>query len=379
MKKYPFFQKINLFLTDWMGKKISASHGFWFVLTVLAICTGAGYLFYLLNFAESNIVTIYILGVLIISARTMKTGYSIFSAIAGILLFNCLYAEPPFTLLYYDPRHTVTMIMLMVAALIVGYFSQQFQRRMEERAKLALEAESERLRINLLRSIGHDLRTPLTSISGDVQILLDKGDVLKNESRDQLYQEIYDNSEWLISVVENLLYVTRFDNGSMAIEKQPELLSDLLAESLKHINKKKDEHTFLFDIQNDLLFVNVDGHMIMQVIINILNNAIKHTQADSTIWITLKEQNGKAVLEIADNGPGVKDKGDRVFDLFYSKSNMYPEEKLGFGLGLTLSKAIIEAHDGSIYYKNNVPQGAIFGFALPIERMEELDDNRAGN
>lgn len=372
-------ERISEYIGNWFGQP-GKHYGIGYMLVVLLVCSLIGFVFYLLNLAESNIVTVYILGVLMISAQTTKMRYCFISAVLAILLFNWLYAEPRFTLFYYDPRHTVTMVLLLIMSMLVAFISQQIRRRTAEQAALAVKAESELLRLNLLRSLGHDLRTPLTSISGDAEILLTRGDVLRQDSKEELYHNIYDNAEWLTTMVENVLYVTRFENGTMEIDRQPIVLSDLISESLQYISKKKQEHIILLDPTEDILLVNVDPNMIVQMLVNLINNAIKHTQVGSTIWITERQEENWAVVEVADNGPGIANQ-EAIFNIFYSTASteLQPDEKRGMGLGLPLSKSIIEMHDGELYYKKNIPHGAIFGFQLPVERTEDLHDNNFGN
>ena len=109
----------------------------------------------------------------------------------------------------------------------------------KEREKAAILAKNEQLRANLLRSISHDLRTPLTSISGNAGILLSNGDTLKQEKKQQLYSDIYDDALWLINLVENLLAVTKIEEGSMHLKMSAELMDEVITEALHHVNKKR--------------------------------------------------------------------------------------------------------------------------------------------
>ena len=145
--------------------------GMCFSLAVLLLCSLIGYGFFRLDLAESNIITVYMLGVLLVAMLTAQWRCWVISSVLAVLLFNCLYAEPRFTLFYYDPQHTVAMLLLLLASLSVGWLSSLYRSRMAEQAALNLRAESERLRVDLLRSVGHDLRTPLTGISGEAQLL----------------------------------------------------------------------------------------------------------------------------------------------------------------------------------------------------------------
>lgn len=352
--------------------QVDAGYGFGFCLGVLFFCSLVGLIFYVCDLAESAIITVYILGSLLVAVLTDKTRYWTFSSVAAVLLFNCLYAEPRFTLLYYDPRHTVTMLMLLLASLLAGGLTQTFRRRMQDKTAADVAAQSERLRADLLRSVSHDLRTPLTGISGDAQILLSKGAEMSGETRTQLYQHIYDNSEWLISMVENILFVTRLDNANQEIGLQTELLAELVDEALQHVSKKSADHIITRQVEDEMQLVTVDANMIIRVIVNLVNNAIKHTQSGSHIIVSaFCRDEDTAVVEVADDGPGLGLAAERVFDMFYSTPGTEAGEPHGMGLGLALCKSIVKAHGGEIYCHENMPHGAVFGFTLQTEKMED--------
>lgn len=241
---------------------------------------------------------------------------------------------------------------------------------LREREQSMLVAKNEQLRANLLRSISHDLRTPLTSISGNAGILLANADDMDREQRGILYQDIYDDSLWLINLVENLLSVTRIEDGTMKLRLSAELLDDVISEALRHINRKSMEHKITVRQKEEFMLVRADAQLVIQVIINIVNNAIKYTPSGSEIVITTKKCGGMAVVEIADNGPGIPD-GEKtnIFDMFYTLNKGVVDSRRSLGLGLALCKSIISAHGGEILVLDNQPAGSIFRFTLPIEEV----------
>lgn len=240
----------------------------------------------------------------------------------------------------------------------------------EKQKQVSMQAERERLRSNLLRAISHDLRTPLTSISGNASVLLSNGDIFDKETRRQLYEDIYDDSLWLINLVENLLSVTRIENGTMNINRNPELLSEVIGEALQHINRKKTEHQIEVEIPDDMLMARVDASLIVQVVINIVDNAIKYTDTGSIIKISAFKKHRMAVIEIADNGNGVLDEDkEKLFDMFFTANNNRGDSRRGLGLGLSLCESIVIAHGGQIYVRDNIPKGTIFGFTLELEEV----------
>ena len=144
-----------------------------------------------------------------------------------------------------------------------------------KREEAAAQAKNEKLRANLLRTISHDLRTPLTSISGNAGVLLASGERLDEEKKKKLYEDIYDDSLWLISLVENLLSVTRLEDGTMHLNLQTELLEEVVAEAMRHVGRKSEEHEISVVQEDELILAAMDARLIIQVIINLVDNAVK--------------------------------------------------------------------------------------------------------
>jgi two-component system sensor histidine kinase KdpD len=239
-----------------------------------------------------------------------------------------------------------------------------------EKEQAAVLAKNEQLRANLLRAISHDLRTPLTSISGNAGILLTSDASIPPNKKKQLYTDIYDDSLWLINLVENLLAVTRIEDGSMNLCLKPELMDDVITEALRHISRKKAEHHITVQQADPLTLVKMDARLIVQVIINIVDNAIKYTPPGSNISITTHSEGKMIVTEIADDGPGIPDAAKpRIFDMFYTTGTKIVDSNRSLGLGLALCKSIITVHGGTIAVLDNNPKGTIFRFTLPIEEV----------
>ena len=237
-----------------------------------------------------------------------------------------------------------------------------------EKEAAAILAESEQLRANLLRTISHDLRTPLTSISGNASNLLSNAGNFDGETRQQIYTDIYNDSLWLIDLVENLLYATRIEEGRMQLRTSAELLSEIVEEAVSHIGRKAGNHKITVSHEDDLLLVRADAKLVVQVIANILDNAVKYTPADTSIIITTGRKNGCAEVTIADTGNGIspEDKA-HIFEKFYSGNQKIADNRRSLGLGLYLCKVIVETHGGTISVSDNQPTGAVFQFTLPVE------------
>ena len=240
----------------------------------------------------------------------------------------------------------------------------------EEKEKAAVLAKNEQLRANLLRSISHDLRTPLTSISGNADTLLHSYNMLDEQTRKQIFTDIYDDAQWLTGLVENLLSITKITDGSVKLHLSDQVVDDIVSEALRHIDRRSAEHHITVDCGDEPLLVRVDAGLIMQVLINLVNNAVKYTPPGSNIRITAIQQEKAAEICVSDDGPGIPDeRKELVFKMFFTGSNLIGDSRRSLGLGLTLYQAIIHAHHNEMTLKDNLPHGCIFSFTLPLSEV----------
>jgi two-component system sensor histidine kinase KdpD len=489
-------------------------------ILILAASTLLGLLFFSAGVNETNIITVYILGVLITAVTTSRQVYSMVSAVAGILVFNFLFTAPRYTFIFYDSSYFFTFGVMFLAACITGNLAMRIKNQAHQSARnayrtkilfdtnqllqqadtipdiikvtarqlgrllsrtivfygvddkqlteptifpagtedpqeyinsnetavatwvyknnkragattntlsrsaclylavrnrdtvfgvvgivmrhnpleisedsivlsilaacaltlatkeaalekeqTALLAKNEQMRANLLRMISHDLRTPLTSISGNAAILLENHDCLSDDKKQRLYTDIYDDSLWLITLTENLLSVTRLKDRTMNIQLHPELLEDVIAEAMQHLNRRSQEHHIRVLPSADIIVIKMDARLMVQVIINIVDNAVKYTQKGSHITVSSAIVVKEAVVEIADDGPGIPAEAQaHIFDMFYT-NNKGADSRRGLGLGLALCKSIMEVHHGSVTVEDNHPRGTIFRLRMPIEEV----------
>lgn len=233
-----------------------------------------------------------------------------------------------------------------------------------EKERATLKVHNERVRSNLLRTISHDLRTPLTSISGHASNLLTLDDRLDETTRRQMYGDIYEDSRWLIEVVENLLSVTRIEDGQIQLHKSIQLVDELIEEALTHAHVD-DRHSVSVCCQEEYLLAEVDAKLAVQVIVNLLNNAVKYTPSGCHIFITAGKCPEGVFISVADDGPGIPDERKaHVFEMFYTGS-ILGDGRRSLGLGLGLCRTIVEAHGGTISLADCVPSGCNFTFTLP--------------
>ncbi|MBR7117720.1 MAG: sensor histidine kinase KdpD [Clostridia bacterium] len=478
-------QRVRLF-----GKTtlLSTLKDFGTSVLILAIASGLSFGLHYMGFTDANVITVYILAVLVISALIDNRFCWVVSSAAGVLLFNFFFTTPKFSLMAYDKGYPVTFIVMLVASLVTGSIAARMKSHAKQSAKtayrtkilldtnqmlakaknadeifeiatsqtkkllsldafairdndlsklgitdtslcitesciyypihasntvygaiginstktvnafensiltsilgecaLALEsernarekeasailAEQEKLRANLLRTISHDLRTPLTSISGNADNLLANDEAFDAETRRQIYSDIREDSEWLISLVENLLSVSRMGDGKSDIRMSAELVSDVIDEAVRRTEKNANAHRLSVKESGGILLARMDTRLIVQVLINLIDNAIKYTPAGSEIEISAVEKGNEIAITVADNGDGIADEiKPRVFDMFYTGSEKIADSRRSLGLGLALCKSIVNAHGGEITVTDNEPHGAVFTFTLQKEEVE---------
>ena len=227
----------------------------------------------------------------------------------------------------------------------------------------------EKTKDELITNVAHDLRTPLCSISGNADMLLGNSDRLDEATKHQIYSDIYDDSEWLIGVVENLLSITRLNDGRLKFKFTDQLLDEVIAESLRHISRKHDDYKIVTDCE-ELVLARMDVRLIMQVLVNLVDNAIKYTPPGSVIFIRGTKTDGKAQISVEDNGPGIPEEmKTHIFEMFYTGKTTVADSHRSLGLGLALCHSIIEAHEGTLVLTDHDPHGCNFTFTLPLSEV----------
>ncbi len=260
---------------------------------------------------------------------------------------------------------------LMLAMLGECALALEKEKLNERQQEISMQIQQEQLRASLLRSISHDLRTPLTSISGNAGILLGNPEVLNEEQKKGLYTDIYDDSMWLINLVENLLSISRIEGGTLNLNFQAELMEEVISEALLHVNRNSVKHVIQTELDDELMMARMDSRLIVQVLINMIDNAIKYTQDGSHITISARRERLIVIVEISDDGPGISSEEVKVrlFEMFYTADNIHGDGRRGLGLGLSLCKSIVNAHGGTIGVKDNIPKGTVFYFTLQAEEV----------
>jgi len=268
----------------------------------------------------------------------------------------------PRDLAYRDLR---TLLETFAAQIAVALEREQLSKTTHE---AMLRVEGERLRSSLLRSISHDLRTPLTGIAGSASVLLHRlGDRGTREDR-ELLEGITDEATWMTRTFDNLLSLTRLESEKAELRAEPEAVDDVVSAALHTAAKRIEGREVRVRVPDDVLIVRMESGLIEQVLVNLLDNAVKYSEAGTPIEVSVRREDGRAAFEVTDRGPGVPpEERERIFDKFY-RLREHSGRTRGTGLGLSICRAIVSAHGGNIaVYPREDGGGSRFVFTLPLE------------
>jgi two-component system sensor histidine kinase KdpD len=264
------------------------------------------------------------------------------------------------TLLTNEQKH------LFAAVAAQASLSIERERSNKKQQESRLDVESERIRSNLLRAVSHDLKTPLASIVGSSSTLLVNWDKIDDASKMTLVSDMYDDAQWLANSVDNILNITKIEDGRIEIKKTLEPAEEVISEAVGRVKKYAGNRKITTDVSSSLPFIRMDAGLMKQLLVNLLDNAVKFTPNDAVIIVSVYTENTQAVFEVSDNGSGIPAKDlPYIFDRFYTIDKGTSKRK-GMGLGLAICKSIALAHGGTITVMNKDGGGAIFRASIPI-------------
>lgn len=242
------------------------------------------------------------------------------------------------------------------------------ERLYEKQQEVQLQIREERLKADMLRSISHDLRTPLTGIMGLSSTALSNYNKLDDNIIKEFLITIYSDADWLNELVENILQATRFEEGKVKLNIEQEAAEEIITEAVTHINKRLTNHKISVKLPEEIILLNVDGILIRQVLINLLNNSLNYCPEGSEIIVTTFLEDNNVYFEVSDDGPGISQAElPHLFERNYNGNNKNPNHRKGAGIGLSLCKSIVEAHDGKITIMNRKPHGTTARFYIPLK------------
>ncbi len=309
---------------------------------------------------------LFVLAVFLISLMTQGYFWGMLASILSVLIDNFVFAYPYFAFDFISTENLIAAVVMLIVAVITGALTQQ----LKEQERIKAEAEKEKMRGNLLRAISHDLRTPLTTIYGSTSVIIDSYDSLPREQQLKLLGQVREDADSLISMVENLLSVTRVNEESVRIRKVPTVLEELIDAALTKFSKHYPNQTVQVEIPEEFISIPMDAMLIQQVIVNILGNAVLHARNMTELKLRVCAREEIAVFEITDNGCGIP--RDRLGQLFtgqlYGRQAPGDDRRHGMGIGLSVCSTIIKAHGGEITAENLRSGGACFRFTLEMEK-----------
>ena len=246
---------------------------------------------------------------------------------------------------------------------------------LEEHARADdLKIERERFKTTLLRSVSHDLRTPLAGIQGNAELLQKNFDQIAPADRDALLLSISSDARWLAEMIDNLLGMTRVQDEDVPLDFQPEVVDDVIGDAVMREMPYRGDHEITVEPPEEVVTVPMDGKLIRQALMNLIDNAIKHSSASSHIRVSAEREGEAMVFRVADDGGGIApDMLEKVFGRFVTE-DVESSQKSGMGLGLSICRAIVEAHGGHIVARNNDEGGATLEFTLPMHHDDEEED-----
>lgn len=319
-----------------------------------------------LIFEDNNLFAapVFILAIALISRFTDGYIYGIISSVVGVFCVNIIFTYPFWEFNLTISGYPLTFAVMLFVSLIISTLTSRI--KMQE--KLKFEAAKEKMRANLLRSISHDIRTPLASIMGASSTLLEN-DGLPTAERDDLLREINKDAQWLVRVTENLLSVTKFSGDNVMLKKSDEVVEEIVSSAIVKFRKNQASIPITVSKPSEILLVPMDAVLIEQVLINLLENVVAHGEKATHIWVTIECRNGQVIFRVADDGVGISaSRRAHIFEGCELQEGPKTQDgKRNMGIGLSVCSSIISAHGGKMTAENNEYGGATFSFWLPYE------------
>ncbi len=331
--------------------------------------------YYFVGEISFNIILIFLFFLILVSSNTVNYAYGIICSLFVVLWYNYRFTYPYYKVNFTLSGYPVTFLFMSSITAFISTMTSHLIRQADLLAKWQkelAEAEKEKMRANLLRAISHDLRTPLTGIMGSSLTYLENTNVLSEQEKNTIVENIYEDSTWLIHMVENLLTVTRINQQNLSISLREEAVEEIVAGAVQRTERRHEGCSIRTDIPENLIMLPMDAVLIEQVLINLLENAILHSGSALPVTLTVTENEDTVSFSVRDYGCGIPARmQDTLFDgTDYTTDT--PDVHRGMGIGLSVCKTIITAHHGTIVGRNHA-SGAEFIFTLPkITEQKEI-------
>jgi len=276
--------------------------------------------------------------------------YGMFASLVSVFGVNFAFTYPYFEFNFSLTGYPLTFLSMFAVSMVVGMLTEQVKRQ----GRIEAEAEREKMKANLLRSVSHDLRTPLTSIIGSANVVLEHYEVLSDAEKKELIDHVRDDAQWLMRLVENILSITRIKDNAVQLKKYPEAAEEIVSEAVTKFRKNRDMPVSV-RVPDELLMVPMDATLIEQVLVNLMENVYIHAEGATKIEVGISRTgDNKALFCVEDDGKGIdKEILPKLFEeLFPHAKDNRADGRRSMGIGLSACMSIVKAHGGDMHAEN---------------------------
>jgi two-component system sensor histidine kinase KdpD len=345
--------------------------GYAWAVVATAACTAAGFAMSS-RFDLVNVAMVYLVAVVVIALRYSR-GPAVLTALLCVATFDFLFVPPRFTFTVDDVQYVLTFAIMLGVGLVISRLTQETRRQARDQARLEIAAETERIRSALLASISHDLRTPLSVMSGASSTLAERGERMEAGERRALAQSVFDQARDMSDHVAKVLQMTRLETETIVLERDWASVNEIAGSVLRKLAERLASHRVLVELPGDLPLVRVDAPLIEQALANLLENAAKHTPAGTVVRLRAWPLGSELAISVDDYGGGLPEADlERVFAKF-QRGSAEPTVG-GMGLGLSICRAIVRLHGGRVWAERIPEGGTAFRFTLPVEAMPAMPE-----
>ena len=319
--------------------------------------------------SDSAVPLVFVLAVLLTARFTDGYFYSLFASVVSVFGVNYAFTYPYFAFNFTITGYPITFLSMFAVSLVVGMLTEQVKRQ----GRIEAEVEREKMKANLLRSVSHDLRTPLTAIIGSSNVVLEQYDELSDDEKKELVEHVREDAQWLVRLVENILSITRIKDGVIQLKKEPEVAEEIVAEAVDKFRKNR-KMPVRVKLPDEMLMIPMDATLIEQVLVNLMENVVMHAEGANNISISIERKNAQQVrFCVEDDGKGIDAEIlPKLFEeLFPHAKETNADGRRSLGIGLSACMSIIKAHGGDMRAENRPEGGARVCFVLPIEEEKK--------
>lgn len=308
---------------------------------------------------------IFVLAVFWVSQLTEGYFWGIISSLFSALAVNYLFTYPFLAFDFEMVENTATALTIMIVSISTCTLTQ----KLKQHEKLQREFDQEKTRANLLRAVSHDLRTPLTGIYGASSTILDSYPMLSDEDKIQMLKGIREDSQWLISMVENLLSITKIGSEDVHLTRGPVVVEELVGSALGKFQRRYPDQNVDLQLPDAFITISADPILMEQVLVNLLENAVQHARGMTKLELAVSNKDNLVTFAVTDDGCGIP--SESLPKIFSGTLGIQTPDtqKHNMGIGLSVCATIVKAHGGSIFVRPNKPRGSCFGFTMEAEEV----------